>query len=147
MAYTVFRIVFFAVFTGLHAVLMAGLFLEWRRDRRALRQAAPGPAATGQGQGGVDAEALVSVVVPFRNEERRMKALLAGLAAQDYPKKEFIFVDDRSEDGTGALLRAFAEKEARVSVITLKENPGPNHKQFALEKGLEKAKGTLILFT
>ncbi|MDR0585932.1 MAG: glycosyltransferase [Treponema sp.] len=142
MAYAVFRIAFFAVFTGLHAVLMAGLFLEWRRDRRAAGHVAAGPE-----QGLPDAAALVSVVVPFRNEERRMKTLLAGLAAQDYPKKEFIFVDDRSEDGTGALLRAFAEKEAHVSIITLKENPGPNHKQFALEKGLEKAKGTLILFT
>jgi cellulose synthase/poly-beta-1,6-N-acetylglucosamine synthase-like glycosyltransferase len=141
MAYTIFRIAFFAVFTGLHAVLMVGLFLEWRRDR-------PGRGAAGPEQGGAVPDAvLVSVVVPFRNEERRMKTLLAGLAAQDYPKKEFVFVDDRSEDGTGALLGAFAEKEADVSVITLKENPGPNHKQFALEKGLEKAKGTLILFT
>jgi cellulose synthase/poly-beta-1,6-N-acetylglucosamine synthase-like glycosyltransferase len=87
------------------------------------------------------------VVVPFRNEERRMEALLAGLAAQDYPEKEFVFIDDRSEDGTGALLKAFAKKEAHVSIISLKENPGTNHKQFALEKGLEKAKGTLILFT
>jgi cellulose synthase/poly-beta-1,6-N-acetylglucosamine synthase-like glycosyltransferase len=147
MAYTVFRIAFFAIFTGLHAVLMAGLFLEWRRDRLALRPA-PGRVAAGpEGGAGPDAAVLVSVVVPFRNEERRMKTLLAGLAAQDYPKKEFIFIDDRSEDGTAALLRAFAETEAHVSVITLKENPGPNHKQFALEKGLEKATGTLILFT
>lgn len=139
MVYTVFRVVFFVVFTGLHAVLMAGLFLEWRRDRRSIKAARAAEHA--------GTEALVSVVVPFRNEERRMGALLAGLAEQDYPKKEFIFIDDRSGDGTGALLKAFAEKEPRVSVITLKENPGPNHKQFALEKGLEKAAGELILFT
>jgi cellulose synthase/poly-beta-1,6-N-acetylglucosamine synthase-like glycosyltransferase len=145
MVYAVFRIAFFAVFTGLHAVLMAGLFLEWRRDRSAQRRtAAPNGGAE---QNGAGTAALVSVVVPFRNEERRMETLLAGLAVQDYPEKEFVFIDDRSEDGTGALLKAFAEKEACVSIITLKENPGPNHKQFALEKGLEKAKGKLILFT
>jgi cellulose synthase/poly-beta-1,6-N-acetylglucosamine synthase-like glycosyltransferase len=146
MVYTVFRIAFFTVFTGLHAVLMAGLFLEWRRDRSVLRQAAP-PAGTPERDGTGTETALVSVVVPFRNEEQRMKTLLAGLAVQDYPEKEFIFIDDRSEDGTGALLKTFAEKEAHVSIITLKENPGPNHKQFALERGLEKAKGKLILFT
>jgi cellulose synthase/poly-beta-1,6-N-acetylglucosamine synthase-like glycosyltransferase len=145
MVYAIFRIVFFAVFTGLHAVLMVGLFLEWRRDRSAQRRAAP--PTGGPERNGAETAALVSVVVPFRNEERRMKILLAGLAVQDYPEKEFVFIDDRSEDGTGALLKAFAEKEARVSVITLKENPGPNHKQFALEKGLEKAQGKLILFT
>ncbi|MDR2049499.1 MAG: glycosyltransferase [Treponema sp.] len=143
MAYTVFRIVFFVVFTGLHAVLMAGLFLEWRRDRPSLRRA----AASGRKEPETGERELVSVVVPFRNEERRMQTLLAGLAAQDYPEREFIFIDDRSADGTGELLRVFAEKEARVSIITLKENPGPNHKQFALEKGLEKAGGRLILFT
>jgi cellulose synthase/poly-beta-1,6-N-acetylglucosamine synthase-like glycosyltransferase len=146
MAFIIFRIAFFAVFTGLHAVLLIGLFLEWLRDRLALRKAAAltGPQGT-EPAGGTGT--LVSVVVPFRNEEQRMRVLLAGLRAQDYPEKEFIFIDDRSEDGTRALLKAFAEKEARVSVITLEENPGPNHKQFALEKGLEKAKGKLILFT
>jgi cellulose synthase/poly-beta-1,6-N-acetylglucosamine synthase-like glycosyltransferase len=147
MAYTIFRIAFFAVFTGLHAVLLIGVFLEWRHDRRALGKAAGGPEQGAGSADGTGSAVLVSVVVPFHNEERRMKALLAGLAAQDYPEKEFVFIDDRSEDGTGALLTVFAEKEAHVSIISLKENPGPNHKQFALEKGLEKAKGKLILFT
>jgi cellulose synthase/poly-beta-1,6-N-acetylglucosamine synthase-like glycosyltransferase len=34
-----------------------------------------------------------------------------------------------------------------VRIITLKENPGPNHKQYALGKALETARGELFLFT
>jgi cellulose synthase/poly-beta-1,6-N-acetylglucosamine synthase-like glycosyltransferase len=175
MVYTIFRIGFFAAFTGLHAALMLGLFLEWRREMRrgpagmaaavpavgeaaaAGETAAGAPAVAGEtasagetaaeGSAGAVGARLVSVVVPFRNEERRMEALLEGLGAQDYPEREFIFIDDRSADKTGALLEAFAEKEPRVSIISLKENPGSNHKQYALEKGLEAAKGDLLLFT
>ncbi|MDR1505558.1 MAG: glycosyltransferase [Treponema sp.] len=138
--YTIFCGAFFAVFTGVHAALMAGLFLEARRDRRTLRRRG---TADSPGGGSV----LVSVVVPFRNEQRRMGALLAALSAQDYPEREFIFINDRSGDGTGKMLEAFAKKEARVSIITLKENPGPNHKQFALGQGIQAARGELILFT
>jgi cellulose synthase/poly-beta-1,6-N-acetylglucosamine synthase-like glycosyltransferase len=131
MIYTVLRAAFFAVFTGLHAALMLGLFLEWRRDKKA----------------GGNGEAFVSVVVPFRNEADRMTVLLADLEAQDYPGREFIFIDDRSTDGTREQLETFAGRVDKVQIIILTENPGFNHKQYALEKGLQAAKGEFILFT
>jgi cellulose synthase/poly-beta-1,6-N-acetylglucosamine synthase-like glycosyltransferase len=140
VAFTVFRAAFFAVFCGLHAALMVGLFLERRRDKRAVREAAA--AWTTE-------PPLVSVVVPFRNEQARMETLLEGLAAQNYPAWECVLIDDRSEDRTGSLLAAFAAsgRAPAASVITLGENPGPNHKQYALLKGIAAARGELILFT
>jgi cellulose synthase/poly-beta-1,6-N-acetylglucosamine synthase-like glycosyltransferase len=141
VAFTVFRAAFFAVFCGLHAALMLGLFLERRRDKRAVREAASASW--------MPAPPLVSVVVPFRNEEARMGTLLDGLAVQNYSAWECVLIDDRSADQTPALLAAFAAsgRAPSASVITLGENPGPNHKQYALLKGIEAARGELILFT
>jgi cellulose synthase/poly-beta-1,6-N-acetylglucosamine synthase-like glycosyltransferase len=75
-----------------------------------------------------------------------MEGLLRTLAAQDYPA-EYIFIDDRSSDESPELLKSFAENREGVTVITLRENPGPNHKQFALCRGIERASGELLLFT
>jgi cellulose synthase/poly-beta-1,6-N-acetylglucosamine synthase-like glycosyltransferase len=65
---------------------------------------------------------------------------------------EILFVDDRSDDESPAMLAAFAEEAARQGmkncrVITLKENPGPNHKQHALSVGIAQARGEYLLFT
>jgi cellulose synthase/poly-beta-1,6-N-acetylglucosamine synthase-like glycosyltransferase len=86
------------------------------------------------------------------NEEEHLGFLLACLDAQDYEKVEFIFIDDRSTDKTPALLAAFAPAFAAAcacptKIITLTENPGPNHKQFALTKAIDEASGSLLLFT
>lgn len=144
--YNLFRFGFALVFAGLHCALMVGLFREWRWDRR---MAGPGfvlPGRTGGGPGPAEPP-KVSVIIPLRNEARRMAGLLESLDGQDYPRAEFVFIDDRSSDGTGGLLRGFAEKRTGVIIITLKENPGPNHKQYALSRGIEAASGTLLLFT
>jgi cellulose synthase/poly-beta-1,6-N-acetylglucosamine synthase-like glycosyltransferase len=144
--YNIFRFGFAVVFVGLHCVLMAGLFLEWRRDKR--------------GGGGVfvhapvldiaDAPApgqLVSVIIPVRNEALRIEGLLRTLGLQDCPGVEYIFVDDRSFDESPAILRRFAGTRGDVRIITLTENPGPNHKQYALSRGIDIARGGLFLFT
>ncbi len=139
--YNIFRFGFAFVFVGLHGVLMTGLFLEWRRDKRAAR---------GTSLQVAEAEApkpLVSVVIPIRNEALRMEGLLRTLALQDCPGTEYIFVDDRSTDESPALLQRFAGTWGNVRIIALTENPGPNHKQYALSRGIDIARGELFLFT
>ncbi|MFP3043389.1 glycosyltransferase [Treponema primitia] len=139
--YNIFRFGFALVFVGLHCVLMAGLLLEWRRDKRAAR-GTPLQIA--------DAEApkpLVSVVIPIRNEALRMEGLLRTLGLQDCPGTEYIFVDDRSTDESPAMLQRFAGTRGNVRIISLTENPGPNHKQYALSRGIDIAQGELFLFT
>ncbi|MDR0689164.1 MAG: glycosyltransferase [Spirochaetaceae bacterium] len=144
--YNLFRFGFALVFAGLHCALMVGLFREWRWDRRMAGAGRVLPDRAGGGPGPADSP-RVSVIIPLRNEARRMAGLLESLGGQDYPQAEFIFIDDRSSDGTGGLLREFAKKRKGVIIITLKENPGPNHKQYALNRGIEAASGNLFLFT
>ncbi|MDR2259080.1 MAG: glycosyltransferase [Treponema sp.] len=143
--FTIFRIIFFALYIGLHCVLLGGLVLEWRRDRKA----GGGPALKK-----TPAERLpkVSVIVPVRNETLRIDGLLQSLAVQEYPAAEFIFVDDRSSDETPQKLSQFVRDMAgrggaECRIITLGENPGPNYKQYALGRGIEAASGELFLFT
>jgi cellulose synthase/poly-beta-1,6-N-acetylglucosamine synthase-like glycosyltransferase len=80
-----------------------------------------------------------------------MKVLLQSLLAQDYTA-EIIFVDDRSDDASPAMLATFVKEAAgrgmnNCRVITLTENPGPNYKQHALSAGIAEASGDYLLFT
>jgi cellulose synthase/poly-beta-1,6-N-acetylglucosamine synthase-like glycosyltransferase len=156
--YNIFRFGFALVFVGLHCVLMVGLFLEYRRDKRARRDFPALAAGTAAAAGfetvdtvpfeeSAEFRPLVSVIVPFNNEALRMEGLLRTLGLQDFPNAEYIFVDDRSTDGSLAMLRSFAETHGHVRIISLGENPGPNHKQYALGRGIDAAKGELLLFT
>jgi cellulose synthase/poly-beta-1,6-N-acetylglucosamine synthase-like glycosyltransferase len=144
LLYNLFRFGFALIFTGLHCVLMVGLFWEWRQDQRMIGLGKEGKAGIG---GGSEEVPKVSVIIPLRNEAQRMAGLLETLAVQDYPQIEFVFIDDRSSDRTAELLRGFAEQREGVIIITLEENTGLNHKQYALNQGIAAASGTLLLFT
>ncbi|MDR2633726.1 MAG: glycosyltransferase [Treponema sp.] len=142
--YGLFRAGFALVFLGLHIALMIGLAVAWRRDRHACAQGlCP--------QGLVPRAELpkVSVIVPVHNEQLCLPGLLRSLTVQAYPDAEFIFIDDRSSDASPELLWAFARAfpEGTVQIITLRENPGPNYKQYALGKGIATASGEFLLFT
>ena len=130
----IFAFSYYAVFVGLHIALMTGIILEWLRDKKVPKK-------------GLNDLPKVSVIVPVHNESHRIEGLLRSLAAQDYPHAEIIFVDDRSSDKTADMISAFRQNRANVNLITLKENPGPNNKQFALTRGIEVSSGEFILFT
>jgi cellulose synthase/poly-beta-1,6-N-acetylglucosamine synthase-like glycosyltransferase len=140
IGYNIFRYGHEIVFVGLQSALMGGIVLEWLRDRRARRFRPP----AGEDAGPVP---VVSVIVPVHNEAARIGGLLQSLLRQDYPETEFIFVDDRSSDASPALLAAFAEERRETRILRLEENPGPNHKQYALGRGIDAARGSLFLFT
>ena len=90
----------------------------------------------------------VSIVFAARNEEATLGAAVPTMCALDYPDYEVIAVNDRSEDGTGALLDALAKNEPRLRVDHVRELPpgwiGKNH---ALHHGAARATGEFILFT
>ena len=134
LLYDIFRFSFIVIFVGLHIALMTGVFLEWLRDKKALKSTAEAPPK-------------VSVIIPVHNESRRIEGLLKSLAVQDYPQAEIIFVDDRSHDETPDMVAAFIKNRPDARMITLKENPGPNYKQYALARGIEVSSGEFFLFT
>ena len=90
----------------------------------------------------------LSIVVPARDEAASIGLALGSLLAQDYPGLEVIAVDDRSADGTGAVLRELAAREPRLVVLRVDDLPagwlGKNH---ALWRGAERARGKWLLFT
>jgi len=136
--FNIFRFSYYTVFVGLHLALMLGIFLEWLREKRALKNI-------------LDELPAVSVIIPVHNESRRIEGLLRSLEAQDYPRAEFIFVDDRSSDRSAEMIAGFIERRGNklpaAKIISLKENPGPNHKQYALARGIETSSGEFLLFT
>lgn len=89
----------------------------------------------------------VSIVIPARNEERRVEEALRSILAQDYPNAEYMVINDRSTDGTGAILAEMAKRDARLRVVSIEELPtGWLGKNFALYQGAKAATGDLILF-
>lgn len=104
----------------------------------------------------------VSIIVAARNEERHIAAAAGTLLAQDYPAFEVIVVDDRSTDGTGAILERLAERWGRESERAARDGhrrprlrvrhiaelpPGWLGKNHALQVGAAMAEGELLLFT
>jgi len=61
----------------------------------------------------------VSVLVPARNEERRIRDCLASLIAQEPPVREIILLDDRSTDQTSAIARELGFREEPGSRLRL----------------------------
>jgi len=90
----------------------------------------------------------VSIVVPARNEAQKIKEALQSVLKQDYGNLEFIVLNDRSTDATGAILAELAAKDARLRVEEISElPPGWLGKNYALYHGAERASGELLLFT
>jgi dolichol-phosphate mannosyltransferase len=89
--------------------------------------------------------AVISVVIPVRNEEASVGPLLAELAetldAFD-PDWEAVFVDDGSTDGTFAALAQLHDLRANVRVVRLRRNFG---KAAALQAGFGHAGGDVIV--
>jgi glycosyltransferase involved in cell wall biosynthesis len=90
----------------------------------------------------------VSVIVPARDEERRIDETVRALFAQTYPDLEILVVNDRSTDATGALLEKLAREDARLKVIDNDTEPpaGWLGKPWALHQGSLRATGELLLF-
>lgn len=90
----------------------------------------------------------VSIVIPARNEERNLEQALESVMTLDYPDLEIIVVNDRSTDRTGALLDTMAERDPRLTVVTIQSLPaGWIGKPHALHVGAQQARGEFLLFT
>src|SRR5262245_48430087 len=65
----------------------------------------------------------VSVVVAARDEAARIETTVRRLLAQEGVDLELVVVDDRSGDGTTAILRGLAAEDARLRVLRVGELP------------------------
>ncbi|MDQ2765953.1 MAG: glycosyltransferase [Gemmatimonadota bacterium] len=91
---------------------------------------------------------LVSMIIPARNEARNIERCVRSIQRTTWPALELLVVDDRSEDGTGDLVRALAATDARVRVIDGTPVPeGWFGKQWACAQGAREARGSTLIFT
>lgn len=90
----------------------------------------------------------VTVVIPARNEERNLKQALKSVLGLDYPESQIVVVNDRSTDGTGAILGDMAKQDQRLTLLNIESLPeGWLGKTHALHMGAQEAQGEFILFT
>ena len=107
-----------------------------------LRRVRPLPELTSNGH------PLVSVVCPARNEGDEIDSAMRSRLSDPSPNLEFILVDDRSTDSTGAIMDVLAREDDRVRVVHNEELPdGWLGKVNAQQRGLELARGEWILFS
>jgi len=89
----------------------------------------------------------ISIVSPAFNEEENVEPMYAELkqvfqAELSEYELELVFVNDGSLDGTAERVKALADKDARVRLVSLTRNFGH---QAALAAGLERATGDAIV--
>lgn len=101
----------------------------------------------------------LTVVVPARDEAEKIAATLDALMAADYPGMRVLVVDDRSTDGTGAIVDAYVAEYGerkpgagappkRLEAIHITELPeGWLGKTFALMVATENSDSDYLLFT
>jgi chlorobactene glucosyltransferase len=129
----------YLILLALPWIVVLGFLLLFVRLPREL------PAALPSGE----APPLVSVIVPARNEAVNIMTCVTSLVSSTYPNFEVIVVDDRSEDGTGALARAVGPGNARRLVVVegAELSEGWLGKPWACWQGARQAEGELLLFT
>jgi hypothetical protein len=90
----------------------------------------------------------LAVIFAARNEAEMVEAATRSLLEQDYPGLSVIAVDDRSSDGTGAILDAIAATHPRLKVHHIEElPPGWLGKTHALQRAGEESLADWLLFT
>lgn len=92
----------------------------------------------------------VSILIPARDEEKRLPTLLKSLLAQDYPNCEIIVLDDNSTDGTAAAAESFGFSTGRGNFQLLNGQPlesGWVGKCWACHQLSQAATGDYLFFT
>lgn len=82
-----------------------------------------------------------SIIVPFYNEELRMRPFLGALSKYNSHSWEFIFVNDGSKDQTLKILKEYYFYNKKI--ISYRNNKG---KGYAVKSGVIAAKGKYIIF-
>jgi uncharacterized protein (TIRG00374 family) len=90
---------------------------------------------------------FISCIVPARNEEENIAAVLGALSPvlgsspliRDY---EIVIVDDNSSDSTGQLIDSLAQKDCHIRPVHRTSSPGFGN---AVKSGMAEAKGDIII--
>jgi 4,4'-diaponeurosporenoate glycosyltransferase len=98
------------------------------------------PEATIASPAGENPTKTISVIIPARNESKRIERLLQSLANQSAPPLEIIVADDGSTDGTAGLALKYGAKVVSTESMEWKG------KSAACFAGAQAARGELLVF-
>lgn len=84
----------------------------------------------------------ISIICPTLNEEKYIEKCIQSILQQDIDKNsiELIFVDGKSTDKTGEIIKSYQEKYAFIQLIENPERTVP----YAMNYGIKVAKGKII---
>ena len=89
----------------------------------------------------------VSVMIPARNEEKRIGPCLETLLADDLPSLEILVLNDHSSDDTADVVRRFSQQDSRIRLLSGKDlPPGWTGKAWACQQLAREARGDLLVF-
>jgi glycosyltransferase involved in cell wall biosynthesis len=85
---------------------------------------------------------LVSIVIPFYNEEKYIAKAIQSALNQDYPNIEIVLVDDNSTDQSLEICKRF--NDHRIKII--KKDISDRGEASSRNVGIQNASGKLIVF-
>lgn len=86
---------------------------------------------------------LVSVIIPLYNAEHYIGETIDSVLAQSYQKYEIVVVDDRSTDGSAAIVLDYCTREPRIRYFLQEKNMGAAE---ARNRALREARGRYVAF-
>lgn len=124
-------------------IIWVAVLVELSMNSRKFREL----ANTGEPRNGDPSLPPVSLIVVAHNEERNVGKALDSLLALEYPHYEIIFVNDRSDDQTGAIVESITAEDSRVRLLQIDHLPsgwlGKNHASW---RGAKMAASEILLF-
>ncbi len=102
---------------------------------------------------GYTPQTKVTVIVPARNEEKKIIECLTSIVTTEYPSNllEVIVVDDHSTDQTAQLVKDFSVKHPNVRLLPLadftRNRKINSYKKLAIKTAISLSEGELIVTT
>jgi cellulose synthase/poly-beta-1,6-N-acetylglucosamine synthase-like glycosyltransferase len=89
----------------------------------------------------------VSILIPARDEEQVIGRLLQRMTKLTYPhdKLQVITIDDASSDRTRQIAEEFSKRYSFIEVVHRDKNIGGKGKASAMNAGLERSTGEIVL--
>lgn len=85
----------------------------------------------------------ISVIIPFRNEDRNLKGLLKDLSTQKVTPDLILFVDDHSSDNSAAKVLEFCEEHSFAQYLALPK--GDQGKKKAIDKAMRSVSTPIVM--
>ena len=124
---------FFVIVFGLYFLLLILLLVGWKGVASSREEAS--------------LKALITVVIPFRNEENNLHQLIDDLGKINYPADRFeiILVNDHSVDRSVEIVTLFISSIVNFKMLSLPT--GKEGKKQAITLAIENATGEIIVTT